>query len=201
MEERRRFPRYPVSWPIRLRLSERFGLIGRATDASAYGMRVVLLNWIPSEILKLGEPYHLEVYPGAKNRFVCMSEVRNITNRGIGLEFEIKRGLPAALILAAEDGPRRAAEALTALAGLVIRSVRGLSDVARSSIGERMEVLALAAAAEAAGGDWRGLRRTLNELGTLLRFAGRLDELSAEEWRALRAALLDARDLVLACVW
>jgi hypothetical protein len=107
MEERRRFPRYPVAWPVRLGLSERFALAGRATDASAHGMRVVLVNWIPAEILKRGAPYRLEVYAATKSRFACAAEVRNVTNRGVGLELEIARGFPEALMLAAQEGPRR----------------------------------------------------------------------------------------------
>jgi hypothetical protein len=201
MEERRWFPRYPVSWPIRLGVSERFALAGRATDASTHGMRVVLLNWIPSDILKVGAPYRLEVYPGTQSRFACVAEVRNVTDRGVGLQLEIPLGLPDALMLVAQEGPRRAAEALTVLVGLVIGALGGLSDVARPSIGERLEVLALTAVREGARADWNALRRTLSELAVLLRFLQRLEELPAAECRAIQAALREARELLLACVW
>jgi hypothetical protein len=87
------------------------------------------------------------------------------------------------------------------LAGLVIRALRGLSDVARPSIGERLEVLALTAVREGARADWNALRRTLSELAVLLRFLQRLEELPAAECRAIQAALREARERLLACVW
>jgi len=47
----------------------------------------VHLNWLQSEILKLGETYRLDVWlPGAREERVCVAVVRHVNRYGAGLE-------------------------------------------------------------------------------------------------------------------
>src|SRR5438128_12333949 len=71
--ERRRFSRQAVTWPVRLWLGETCFLPGHLVNATLHG-GWVHLNWLQSEILKLGETYRLDVWlPGARVERVCVT--------------------------------------------------------------------------------------------------------------------------------
>ncbi|MBI4589304.1 MAG: PilZ domain-containing protein [Candidatus Rokubacteria bacterium] len=209
--ERRRYCRYPVSWPIRLWVSEHFFLAGRAVDASLHGMRISLVSWIPSGILRQGAAYRLDVRPELRGELRCTGQVRRVTEDGVALE--IAEELPLTVGThdsvdavpggtepgGADDEPRGGTAASTALAGLAVlitRAVRGMSEYLHASIGERLEELALRAVHEALAYDWPAVVRTLNELSVLMRFVIRLEEVSAEECLAIRSKLAAAYDSV-----
>jgi hypothetical protein len=101
MEEiTRRYPRHRVSWPVRLRLTNDFCLVGRAVDASLHGLRVALVSWVPSGVLRLRERCTVEVCSEQGGR--CFSaEIRSVSTSGIGLR--IDEALPPALVTAAES--------------------------------------------------------------------------------------------------
>jgi hypothetical protein len=82
MDERRRYPRIPVTWPVRLWIDEEC-LIGRATDASAYGICVVTA---PTAGLRLGQSYRVEVMAGMADAATYSGEVRHISDHGAGFE-------------------------------------------------------------------------------------------------------------------
>ena len=84
--ERRRQPRQAVTWPARLWLNETCFLPGHLVNATLHG-GWVHLNWLQSEILKLGETYRLDVWPqGTRKERVCAAVVRHINRYGAGLE-------------------------------------------------------------------------------------------------------------------
>jgi len=84
--ERRRDSRQAVTWPVRLWLTETCFLPGHLVNATLHG-GWVHLNWLQSEILKLGETYRLDVWlPGAREERVCVAVVRHVNRYGAGLE-------------------------------------------------------------------------------------------------------------------
>lgn len=209
--ERRRYRRYPVSWPIRLWVSEHFFLAGRAVDASLHGMRISLVSWIPSGILRQGAAYRVDVRPEPREEFRCTGQVRRIAEDSLGLEIveelPLTRGIHDSADAVpggtepggADDEPRGGGGAGTALAGLAVqitRAVRGMSEYLRASIGERLEELALRAVHEALAYDWPAVVRTLNDLSVLMRFVVRLEEVSDDECLAIRSKLATAYDSV-----
>ena len=107
MLERRRFSRYAVAWPVRLWLNEHVMLRGQTTDASVKGMRIVL-DSPPPEALKVGERYRVEVMPDRGDRFVCLAEVRHVSDAGVGLEN--LEEVPLSIILRDATPPSRPEE-------------------------------------------------------------------------------------------
>ena len=86
----RRHRRRTVSWPVRLWIGED-EYEGRATDASAYGLRLVS---VPDALLKLGECYRVEILGGGETG-IMVGEVRSIAEGTVGME--LKEPLLAAL--------------------------------------------------------------------------------------------------------
>ncbi len=183
MEEKRRYPRYSVSWPVRLWLSDKLCVEGRAVDASVHGLLVTLYE-APPDRVKLSETYPLEIHPGTRIELAGTGEVRNIGSRGIGLEFN--GGLRGGHKRLRKDLHVTAAQALSRLAAIVSGSLPSLSEVTRPSIGDRLADLAVTALHQAVEGNVSGVRRTLGELRILVRFVVRFDELSTEQSRAIR---------------
>jgi len=86
--ERRRHPRQPVSWPVRLWIGQE-SFEGRTVDASVYGVCVAS---VPIALLEVGKSYRLEILTRGEGEIPCVAEVRNVTDRGVGLE--TKEALP-----------------------------------------------------------------------------------------------------------
>jgi len=102
--ERRRNPRDPVSWPVRVWLHAGGAAVGRAVDASLKGMRVVVAGPARADLLELGGCYRVEVLlPGMKSGVIRVGELRHVGDRTIGLSVEEE--LPRAAI-AHEGGAR-----------------------------------------------------------------------------------------------
>jgi len=80
--ERRRHPRRPVSWPVRLWIGEQ-SFEGRCVDSSVHG---VCVTSIPMSLLEPGKSYRLEILVEGRGEFRCVAEVRNLTDRGVGME-------------------------------------------------------------------------------------------------------------------
>jgi hypothetical protein len=80
--ERRRHPRFPVSWPVRLWVDDE-PLLGRAQDASQNGLWVTLA---PTTALRLGKICWVDVLSEEHGSFTVAGEVRHVTGRRIGLE-------------------------------------------------------------------------------------------------------------------
>ena len=85
MGERRRNTRQTVKWPARLWLTDTCFLAGQSVNASVHGAWVHL-NWLQSELLKLGEGYRLELWPRTRERLDCVAVVRHVNRYGTGLE-------------------------------------------------------------------------------------------------------------------
>lgn len=81
-DERRRYPRIPVSWPVRLWV-DRDSLVGEAVEASPYGLYVLTA---PTAALKLGSCYRVEIMAGEAGDQAYLGEVRHVDVRGVGLE-------------------------------------------------------------------------------------------------------------------
>ena len=94
--ERRRVSRQPVSWPVRLWIGEQ-AFEGRCVDASVYGLCVAS---IPMALLEVGKSYRVEILTGGDRKVTCVAEVRNLGDRGVGME--TKEALPTQLIPHAE---------------------------------------------------------------------------------------------------
>jgi hypothetical protein len=82
--ENRRYPRHPVSWPVRVWLGEGLFLLGRAIDASTHGLQVVLLSLVPPSVVKLGELYRLEIDADPHGVLTRFGEARNVRPVGVG---------------------------------------------------------------------------------------------------------------------
>jgi hypothetical protein len=80
--ERRRHPRIPVAWPVRLWVDDE-PLLGRAGDASRNGLWVTVP---PTTALKLGKICWIDVMSDEVGSFTVAGEVRHVTGRRIGLE-------------------------------------------------------------------------------------------------------------------
>lgn len=93
MAERRRNTRQTVKWPARLWLTETCFLAGHSVNASVHGAWVHL-NWLQSELLKLGEDYRLELWPRTREELVCVAVVRHVNRYGAGLEIREELPMP-----------------------------------------------------------------------------------------------------------
>jgi CheY-like chemotaxis protein len=93
MEDRRRQPRRPVAWPVRLWLSEHSFLAGRAVEASSEGARLYL-NWLPAGGLTPDAVYRLDVqHPETAQTLMCAAEVRHIDGKEVGIQLREAFGL------------------------------------------------------------------------------------------------------------
>jgi len=88
--ERRRHPRVPVSWPVRLWVDGE-ALLGRAQDASRNGL---WLTVAPTTPLKLGQACWIDVLSEEFGSFTVAGEVRYVAGRRVGME--TKRPVPMA---------------------------------------------------------------------------------------------------------
>jgi len=86
--ERRRHPRRPVSWPVRVWIGEH-AFDGRAVDASMHG---ICLSGVARDMLKVGRSYRVEILIGGEDPLSCTAKVRNLSDRGAGME--TKKPLP-----------------------------------------------------------------------------------------------------------
>jgi len=81
VHERREHPRTEVSWPVRLWVDEQM-LIGRALDVSEQGLCVLTA---PTEALKRGECYRIDMVVGAEQQVTLQGEVRHLGSSMVGL--------------------------------------------------------------------------------------------------------------------
>ena len=82
VDERRRYPRTGVSWPVRLWI-DGDSIIGRAVDASAYGIGLVTPA---TALLNPGNSYRLDVLPGNRAEVSCFGEIRHLSGHRVGIE-------------------------------------------------------------------------------------------------------------------
>jgi PilZ domain-containing protein len=82
VDERRRHQRTGVSWPVRLWI-DGDAIIGRAVDASAYGIGLVTPA---TALLSLGSSYRLDVLPGNRAEVSCVGEIRHLSGHRVGIE-------------------------------------------------------------------------------------------------------------------
>jgi hypothetical protein len=80
--ERRRHPRFPVAWAVRLWVDDE-PLLGRAEDASRHGLWVTVA---PTSALRLGKICWVDVMSDDLGSFTVAGEVRHVSGRRIGLE-------------------------------------------------------------------------------------------------------------------
>jgi hypothetical protein len=99
-ETNRQYPRHRVSWPVRLRITGKLCLVGRAVDASLHGLRVALVSWVPSGVLRLQERCTIELCGKDGAVRTLSAEIRSVSTSGIGLQ--IGEALPSELMDAAE---------------------------------------------------------------------------------------------------
>ncbi len=86
MDERRRHPRIPAAWPVRLQMDEAT-VVGRAVDVSAYGVLVITA---PTALLKIGHSYWVELVADKGNTVVALGEVRHVTGKSAGLRMMVR---------------------------------------------------------------------------------------------------------------
>jgi len=75
----------------------------------------------------------------------------------------------------------------------VFRAARGLTLMARESVGRELERVALATVQQSVGGERAEVIRALNQIRTLLRFAKDLADMSDDAHRGLEASVAKAR--------
>ena len=79
VKDRRIHPRIVVSWPVRL-WNEDEVLVGRAIDMSAQGLCIVTA---PTEALKRGDSYRVELMVGPSAQIACTGEIRHVTTSAL----------------------------------------------------------------------------------------------------------------------
>jgi len=79
VKDRRIHPRIVVSWPVRL-WNEDEVLVGRAIDMSAQGLCIVTA---PTEALKRGDSYRVELMVGPSAQITCTGEIRHVTTSAL----------------------------------------------------------------------------------------------------------------------
>src|SRR6266404_2179502 len=73
--ERRRHPRRPVSWPVRVWIgADAFD--GQVVNASIHG---ICLTTVAKDMLKVGTSYRIEILTGGDSPFPCTAEFRNLS--------------------------------------------------------------------------------------------------------------------------
>ena len=80
--ERRRHPRIPVSWAVRISVDDET-IVGRVQDASRHGLWVTVA---PTTALKIGKSCWIDVLSDEIGRFTVAGEVRHVAGRRVGLE-------------------------------------------------------------------------------------------------------------------
>jgi hypothetical protein len=95
MQERRKYPRTPASWTVRLWLGEDVFAIAKTADVSLHGV-CVLASHDVAPFLELGQPYRVDIHPGTPEEFSCTAEVRNIINteKELQLRMRVDEELP-----------------------------------------------------------------------------------------------------------
>ena len=81
VKERREHPRTTVSWPVRMWVDEDM-LVGRAVDVSEQGLCVITA---PTEALKRGTCYRIDMVVGAEQQVSLQGEVRHVTSALVGI--------------------------------------------------------------------------------------------------------------------
>ena len=79
IKDRRIHPRIVVSWPVRL-WNEDEVLVGRAIDMSEQGLCIVTA---PTEALKRGDSYRVELMVGPSAQIACTGEIRHVTSSAL----------------------------------------------------------------------------------------------------------------------
>jgi hypothetical protein len=79
VKDRRIHPRIVVSWPVRL-WNEDEVLVGRAIDMSEQGLCIVTA---PTEALKRGDSYRVELMVGPSAQIACTGEIRHVTTSAL----------------------------------------------------------------------------------------------------------------------
>jgi PilZ domain len=79
VKDRRIHPRIVVSWPVRL-WNEDEVLVGRAIDMSPQGLCIVTA---PTDALKRGDSYRVELMVGPSAQFACTGEIRHVTSSAL----------------------------------------------------------------------------------------------------------------------
>ncbi len=210
MTDDRQDPRYPVSWPVRLWLSPECSLLGRVVEAGRWGVKVVLLTWVPAAVTTVGEAYRLEMDAPSCDLIVRTGEVRNASIGGIG--FVLLEPLPDHVVSHASRGGapassatatstpslegRRATLTLQQLSALIHTVVPLMSAVGRASVGDGLLGLVGEALDQGARGDWRGGGRTVTDVQRLCRVAVRMEELPIERFVTIHRVLRAAQEML-----
>jgi hypothetical protein len=80
-QDRREHARIPVSWPVRLWIDDSL-VIGRAVNVSEHGLCVITA---PTQALKRGEWYRVDVVIGPEGEITLNAEVRYAAEAVVGL--------------------------------------------------------------------------------------------------------------------
>lgn len=95
VKDRRRSPRYPITWLVRLYVDDTKTIVARTVDVSLHGLCLALNDEAGALPLRPGERYRLEVMlPDSEGKFVRVGEVRYVGEAGVG--FKIVEPLPDA---------------------------------------------------------------------------------------------------------
>jgi len=81
VQDRREHPRTSVSWPVRMWVDEEM-IVGRAVDISEQGLCIITA---PTDALKRGVCYRIDVVVGAESQFSCQGEIRHVTSPLVGV--------------------------------------------------------------------------------------------------------------------
>jgi len=122
-DERRRWERRDVAWPVQFLFGEGASVAARAVDASRHGLRLVLDGTGAQAQLTHGQKCGVEVQlGGSAARFFRFAEVSHVDEHGIGLT--IPEALPASLVppggATSPARPARSAGLATRLRGFVL---------------------------------------------------------------------------------
>jgi len=86
VEERRQYPRYAATWPVRFWVDEARVITGHAVDASVRGMSIDL-DEFPGESLKLGDEHRVEMILDSGDTLACIAAIRRVKPpNNLGLE-------------------------------------------------------------------------------------------------------------------
>jgi hypothetical protein len=94
--ERRRHPRYPSSWPVRLWVTEDLFLFGLALNVSLHGLCVVRSQFGPVDRVRLGEAFRVDVTPEPRDEMHRVAVIRHLSGDAIGME--TRAALPVELL-------------------------------------------------------------------------------------------------------
>ena len=88
--ERREHSRTAVSWPVRMWVDEQL-LVGQALDVSEQGLCVLTA---PTDALKRGDCYRIDVMIDAEQQMSLQGEVRHVSSALVGLRTVERLRLP-----------------------------------------------------------------------------------------------------------